>query len=232
MLPRLSHFPNAYTYQSRLNDGPATKAIEVDEIFKNRFWKWVRSYVSPRAKLMEDLHNLVAIEVDKAEITVDRVTKSKSNKYHVCAVKDFLSEIYKESPYTNSQITIMTPYNAQIALYQHVIRDLHIATQLPYKLLPRVTTIDSMQGHESEIVILDWVCSMNGRLGFLKDNRRVNVALTRARASLILVTSITDDINEEMPRDKNADSIEILSFWDHLVVNEQRVVKVQVAGAV
>jgi superfamily I DNA and/or RNA helicase len=44
-----------------------------------------------------------------------------------------------------------------------------------------------MQGHESDVVILDWVNKYGDNLGFLKDDRRANVALTRARACLIIV---------------------------------------------
>lgn len=52
----------------------------------------------------------------------------------------------------------------------------------------RVSTIDSMQGQESDIVILSMTRSNRyGRIGFLNDSRRMNVALSRARTLLIIV---------------------------------------------
>lgn len=56
-------------------------------------------------------------------------------------------------------------------------------------MLPKVATVDSMQGHESDIIILDWVNAYGDGLGFLKGNRRINVALSRARTSLIVFFS-------------------------------------------
>ena len=50
----------------------------------------------------------------------------------------------------------------------------------------RVDTVDSLQGSEADIVILSFVRSSR-QCGFLADERRLNVALTRAKRSLILV---------------------------------------------
>jgi len=49
-----------------------------------------------------------------------------------------------------------------------------------------VNTVDSYQGQESDIVILSCVRSNTRSLGFLRDKRRLNVSITRARFSLII----------------------------------------------
>ena len=52
----------------------------------------------------------------------------------------------------------------------------------------RISTIDSFQGQESENVIVSLVRSNEeGELGFLKDYRRMNVAITRARERLYVI---------------------------------------------
>ena len=52
----------------------------------------------------------------------------------------------------------------------------------------RVSTIDSFQGQEKEIVIVSLVRSNDeGEIGFLKDYRRMNVAMTRAKDRLIVI---------------------------------------------
>ena len=65
-----------------------------------------------------------------------------------------------------------------------------------YKLSPdsyrnancSINTIDSFQGQEKEIVIISLVRSNeNGDIGFLKDYRRMNVAMTRAKSKLIVI---------------------------------------------
>ena len=47
-----------------------------------------------------------------------------------------------------------------------------------------VRTVDGYQGREKEVIILSMVRSNNtGELGFLTESRRINVSVTRARAS-------------------------------------------------
>jgi len=73
---------------------------------------------------------------------------------------------------------------------------------------PRVITVDSAQGTEAEIVILSCVrCNNQGNVGFVKDLRRLNVAISRARQKLIIVGNL-----DTMRSDPN---------W-YLVVSEAR----------
>jgi len=50
-----------------------------------------------------------------------------------------------------------------------------------------VATVDSSQGSESDVVIVSFVRSGLGGVGFLEDARRINVGLTRARKRLVCV---------------------------------------------
>lgn len=84
--------------------------------------------------------------------------------------------IEKESsdPFTTAFIS---PYSAQVASAREV---------LPKQL--RVSTIDSFQGQEKETIIVSLVRSNeDGDIGFLKDYRRMNVAMTRAKEQLIVI---------------------------------------------
>jgi len=52
----------------------------------------------------------------------------------------------------------------------------------------RISTIDSFQGQEKEIIILSLVRSNDDDdIGFLKDYRRMNVAITRAKEQLFVI---------------------------------------------
>jgi superfamily I DNA and/or RNA helicase len=51
-----------------------------------------------------------------------------------------------------------------------------------------INTVDSFQGQEADVVIISLVRSNDeNEIGFLKDYRRMNVALTRARKKLIVI---------------------------------------------
>ncbi len=74
-------------------------------------------------------------------------------------------------------IGVITPYDDQ--------RDL-ISSLLPEEV--EVKTVDGYQGREKEVIILSFVRSNErGELGFLRDLRRLNVSLTRAKRKLILI---------------------------------------------
>ncbi|MEP6674163.1 MAG: AAA domain-containing protein [Ferruginibacter sp.] len=71
----------------------------------------------------------------------------------------------------------ISPYAGQVALAKEI---------LPKQL--RISTIDSFQGQEKEIIILSLVRSNDdGEIGFLKDYRRMNVAITRAKEQLFII---------------------------------------------
>jgi predicted DNA helicase len=71
----------------------------------------------------------------------------------------------------------ISPYAGQVAAAKDA---------LPKEM--RISTIDSFQGQEKEIIILSLVRSNDdGEIGFLKDYRRMNVAITRAKEQLFVI---------------------------------------------
>jgi ATP-dependent RNA/DNA helicase IGHMBP2 len=71
----------------------------------------------------------------------------------------------------------ISPYAGQVAAAKEL---------LPKQM--RISTIDSFQGQEKEIIILSLVRSNDdGDIGFLKDYRRMNVAMTRAKEQLFVI---------------------------------------------
>ena len=75
------------------------------------------------------------------------------------------------------QTAFISPYSGQVSAAKEM---------LPNQM--RISTIDSFQGQEKEIVILSLVRSNDdGEIGFLKDYRRMNVAITRAKEQLFVI---------------------------------------------
>lgn len=82
------------------------------------------------------------------------------------------------------EIAILSPYREQVEFIEEELKE-----DPKYQDLPiTVHTIDGFQGQEIDVVILSLVRS-NGQteIGFLKDYRRMNVAMTRARLQLVII---------------------------------------------
>lgn len=58
----------------------------------------------------------------------------------------------------------------------------------PYRHLISVNTVDGFQGQERDVILISLVrANDEGQIGFLRDLRRMNVAMTRARMKLIIL---------------------------------------------
>ncbi|NQT89967.1 MAG: AAA family ATPase [Candidatus Omnitrophica bacterium] len=111
-----------------------------------------------------------------------------------------------------SDITIITPYQAQVALIR---RELIKIYGKDAKYIPHVTTIDAYQGGENKVIIFDSVRSNpKGKIGFLKDRRRLNVAMSRAKKNLAMVWDSRTTLSPISDRDDPEDKIGKLFFRD------------------
>lgn len=80
-------------------------------------------------------------------------------------------------------IAVISPYQAQVKWILQKMEDQGLGG-----LDVEIDSVDSFQGREMEAVILSLVRSnLEGDLGFLKDVRRMNVAMTRAKRKLIVI---------------------------------------------
>lgn len=83
-------------------------------------------------------------------------------------------------------VGIISPYRAQVQLLRKMIRQKEFFR--PYRRLISVNTVDGFQGQERDIILISLVRSNDGgEIGFLRDLRRMNVAITRARMKLIIL---------------------------------------------
>lgn len=79
-----------------------------------------------------------------------------------------------------SEVAVITPYNAQVDLLRARLGAAHPELE--------IGSVDGFQGREKEAVVISLVRSnARGEVGFLADDRRTNVAITRARRHLAIV---------------------------------------------
>ena len=81
---------------------------------------------------------------------------------------------------------IISPYKAQVQYLRSKIKGNDAL--LPYRHLFTVNTVDGFQGQERDVIFISLVrANEDGQIGFLRDLRRMNVAITRARMKLVIL---------------------------------------------
>lgn len=104
-------------------------------------------------------------------------------------LQQYLEKIGKQRILEESiDVGIISPYRAQMQLLRKELRKREFFR--PYRHLLTVNTVDGFQGQERDIILISLVRSNDGGdIGFLRDLRRMNVAITRARMKLIILGS-------------------------------------------
>ncbi len=83
-------------------------------------------------------------------------------------------------------VGIISPYRAQVQLLRQLLRKNE--SLKPFRRFITVNTVDGFQGQERDIIVISLVRSNDeGQIGFLRDLRRMNVAITRARMKVIIL---------------------------------------------
>ena len=125
-------------------------------------------------------------------------SSSYRNHAEAEAVVDLLRSLLADDAGFNGSVGIVTPYSAQVALIKSLMaRDDEfrtLAQSFSHEI--EVKSVDAYQGRERDLIIFSAVRSnRHGKVGFLADWRRMNVALTRAKNGLVVVGD-TDTLKE------------------------------------
>ncbi len=83
-------------------------------------------------------------------------------------------------------VGIISPYRAQVQYLRRLIKKRPFFK--PFRHLISVNTVDGFQGQERDVILISMVRANDaGQIGFLRDLRRMNVAITRARMKLFIL---------------------------------------------
>ncbi|KAK5083048.1 DEAD-box type RNA helicase [Lithohypha guttulata] len=165
MHPEISAFPSKTFYDSRLRDGP--------DMAQLRTRPWHRSqYFSP--------YRFFDVEGMSSSAPKGR---SLVNEAEIEAAMAMYDRLTTDVPRYNfkRKIGIITPYKGQLKSLKQ-----RFSMRYGEAILGAIdfNTTDAFQGRESEIIIFSCVRASTQGIGFLKDVRRMNVGLTRAKCSL------------------------------------------------
>ena len=152
--------------------------VQNEEITKNH--KLNMHYLSEKNNLL-----WVDIPLHPNYFEKENGQKSCYNETEVEVIDKMLKDINENCKMLGQkkEVAVITFYSAQARLLQKLIEKYKNSN---IKL--RIGTVDRFQGMEREIVIVSFVRNNNqGKIGFAKDSKRINVALSRAQNLLVIV---------------------------------------------
>ncbi len=105
----------------------------------------------------------------------------------LATLESYFKKIGKQRVLDESiDVGVISPYRAQVQYVRRLIKKKEFFK--PFRHLISINTVDGFQGQERDIVLISLVrANAEGQIGFLRDLRRMNVAMTRARMKLIIL---------------------------------------------
>lgn len=115
-----------------------------------------------------------------------RINKAEA-ELTLLTLAEYLTKVTKQRVLDEGiDVGVISPYRAQVQYLRRLIKKYDFFK--PYRRLISVNTVDGFQGQERDIILISLVRSNDeGQIGFLRDLRRMNVAMTRARMKLIIL---------------------------------------------
>ena len=115
-----------------------------------------------------------------------RINKAEA-ELTLLALEQYFKKIGKERILEERlDVGVISPYRAQVQYLRRLFKKREFFK--PYRHLISVNTVDGFQGQERDIILISLVrANEEGQIGFLRDLRRMNVAITRARMKLIIL---------------------------------------------
>lgn len=172
MAPIIADFPNTNFYDNKIKSEATLKNSTGPKGFD---WP-----VSDKPVAFVDCQS------SEEKLTYDQ---SFENETEVRIVYEIVNNLMNLGSITPKQIGIITPYSAQVKKLTRYFDERGGLTQHNdryHKL--SINTVDGFQGREKDIIIYSAVRSnKSGNVGFLRDWRRMNVSLTRAKSAMILL---------------------------------------------
>jgi hypothetical protein len=189
--PRLMRFSSILFYNARV------RASSSAEYYTLSFEERMRIFPPSTLRLFRTSDLPLSVRRERLVLTGKRPGLENPLEAHV--VVDVFYQYIRRYPL--KEITIITPYRRQVRLIRNslslaAVREITQNRNLTenvweHFLRSRISTVDSFQGGESDVVIICYVRSNEGYgIGFVDDPNRINVAHTRCRREMAIVADI------------------------------------------
>jgi predicted DNA helicase len=171
MNEEIEAFPNKEFYNGKLRAYEGVKRRNLMDILQE----------SKVAELEDDdIAPFLFIDTQGSDEFKERTRRGSTSKENVGEarlVRDIAERLLRLG-IPPEEIAVISPYDDQVSLMKAMLRVEGL----------EIKTVDGFQGREKEVVIVSFVRSnKRGKIGFLRDLRRLNVSITRAKRKLVLI---------------------------------------------
>lgn len=193
MTDGIMQFPNREFYAGQLTSDPSVRYRSILDWDTSMEWVETQTLPPPshvgreQTRPFPEEADLLRAEGGREQLSGTSHVNPAEAELTMQTLKDYFLKIGKDRIlYERIDVGIISPYKAQVHLLRQLLR--RDAFWKPFRPLITIDTVDGFQGQERDVIVISLVRSNDeGQLGFLRDLRRMNVAITRARMKLILI---------------------------------------------
>lgn len=170
-------FPSRWFYHGRLMAAPEAAHRQVSPLDTSLTW----------LDTSENSENSESSEYSEKRIRTGSITNAQEARLVIHTLRDYIDMISPQKIESERiDFGIITPYRGQARLIRRLLKMQHYFKKLRRHIT--VGTVDGFQGQERDVIVISLVRdNAEGNIGFLRDLRRMNVAMTRARMKLIII---------------------------------------------
>ena len=166
-------FPNRLMYDGRLKADESVARRSLDLKGSSVFGD-LKEILDPRSPV---------VFLDTAKLDADENLPPRSTSYENPVEAERIAEIAKvlvKAGINEADIGIITPYLSQVKRIRKLLEKSEVSIE--------TKSVDGFQGREKEVILISFVrANLAKEIGFVKDRRRLNVAMTRAKTKLIMI---------------------------------------------
>ena len=179
MNEEIMRFSSDWFYNNQVESSPDVKFRSILDLDVPMTWIDTSQFVFP-----ED--SGISFKEEFIGESFGRINKAEA-ELTLLALQQYFEKIGKKRILEERiDVGIISPYRAQVQYLRQQLKKREYFK--PFKGLISINTVDGFQGQERDIIMISLVrANDEGQIGFLRDLRRMNVAITRARMKLIIL---------------------------------------------
>ena len=179
MNEEIMRFSSDWFYNNQVESSPDVKYRSILDLDIPMTWVDTSQFVFPE-------ESGISFKEEFVGESFGRINKAEA-ELTMMALQHYFEKIGKERIFQERiDVGVISPYRAQVQYLRRQLKNREFFK--PYRDLISVNTVDGFQGQERDIILISLVrANDEGQIGFLRDLRRMNVAITRARMKLIIL---------------------------------------------